>query len=262
MNSYLLSIITTTYNHGGFIQSCIGSVLSQSILKDLPPKSIQWIIVEDGSVDDTAFCISKQLEQSNLDKFDVTYIRHLGNMGAYTSFIHAFSMQPAGLYWTILEGDDMWKPDFLSKSIGFLDNNPDFIGVHSDTDYLNGTTLEKDHWKVKGRYDNIGNHYSNIPSGNIYGELLKNNFIMTCAAVFRKAALPFNNLQLFKAKNYLMSDYPFYLSLAKKHKIGYIDESLALYRCHAGGVSNDPAKRQTVVDSTLRVQDDSRRGIL
>lgn len=260
--SYLLSIVTAAYNAGGFIGEQMRSVFSQTILKDLPNKSIQWIIVDDGSSDDTAFCIEKQMAQSDLSKFDVFFLRQYTNQGAYTSFINAFSLKPSGKYWTILEGDDMWKPDFLLEAINFLDLNPDYIGVHTDTDYLKGTQLEKDHWKTCGRYDNYGVHTASIPSGNIYNELIKNNFIMTCAAVFRKSALPFNNLELFKAKNYLMSDYPFYLSLAKKHKIGYIDESLAIYRQHSGGVSNDPAKRAAIVDSTMRVQEDSRRGII
>lgn len=259
---YLLSIISTFYNHGGYVYDNLHGVFSQTLLKDLPDKAIEWIIIEDGSQDDTAFRIEKHLLSSDLSKLDIKYLRHYTNQGAYASFIDAFNLKPSGKYWTILEGDDFWKPDFLSRTIGYLEEFPDFIGVHADTDYLKGTTLEPNHWRTCGRHDNFGGWSTTMPSGNIYKELIKNNFIMTCAAVFRKSALFYNKLDTFKARGYSMSDYPFYLALAKNHKIGYIDESLAVYRIHDKGASNDPTKREKIVQDTLRIQADSLTGII
>lgn len=256
-----VSIITTCYNHKRFLESLFNGVMGQD--KSL---KIQWTIVDDGSTDgsrEEIFTLSKLLPPN----VDLTVISNLQNQGPFESLIRAGSIEQRGRYTTILEADDYWRKDFLAETVSFLDNNPSFVAVHTDTDYINvdQNTVEFSHWKTSGRYDDYGNHYDSIPSGRVFEELVKNNFIMTCSFIAKTSAFAqYNKVKAFSLPpyEYSFTDYPFYLGLARFNNIGYIDKSLAVYRVHSSSASNNPEKRSKVISDTQRMKNDAIIGRL
>lgn len=252
-----VTILTTCYNHENYIDTLFDGVIAQN-----SKYNIQWNLINDGSTDqslDKILSRSKELPTN----IDFTLISNFKNQGAFESLIRVGSIEPRGKYCCILEADDYWKPDFLYKTIQFLDSNPSYSAVHTDTDYLYSDRVELDHWKTSGRYDDFGNRLEGIPEGKIFNELVKNNFIMTCSFIGKTDCfLKYNKVKTFQNPpyEYSFTDYPFYLGLARFNNIGYIDSSCAVYRVNPSGASNNPEKRSIIVADTQRIKNDALIG--
>lgn len=98
----LFTVVIDTYNYGRFIEGCIDSVLAQ----DLPAEQREIIVVDDGSTDDTAERVRKYGN-------DVRYI-HKEN-GDYVSAIILGFQHSNGELIALLDGDDVWLPNKLSR---------------------------------------------------------------------------------------------------------------------------------------------------
>jgi len=66
-------------------------------------------------------------------------------------------------------------------------------------------------------------------SGNIFEELLKNNYICGQSLICKRENL--KNIKFDENLKYL-NDYKFYVDLAKEHKFYFIPEPLVMYRIH------------------------------
>lgn len=94
-NLPLLTIVTPTYNRAHLLPSCYGSLLRQTNM------SFQWIIVDDGSADDTESVVSS-FDDSH---FAITYVRK-ENGGKHTA-LNASHPYIRGKYVLILDSDDI-----------------------------------------------------------------------------------------------------------------------------------------------------------
>lgn len=92
--SPLLTIITPTYNRGDLLKTCYESLLRQS------DKDFQWIIVDDGSTDDTQAVVSG-FEPAG---FPIIYVKK-ENGGKHTA-LNASHPHIRGKYVLILDSDD------------------------------------------------------------------------------------------------------------------------------------------------------------
>jgi glycosyltransferase involved in cell wall biosynthesis len=111
----LVSIITPTYNHEGFIGNCVKSVLAQ--------KYSNWeqIIVDDESTDGTGDVVSQLADPR------IRYIRqkHKGIEALAHTYNHALCLCRGSLV-AILEGDDAWPIDKLAHQVPVF-RDPDVI---------------------------------------------------------------------------------------------------------------------------------------
>ena len=97
-----LSIITPTYNRGHLLDRCFRSLLAQT------DKDFQWIIVDDGSTDDTEAVVSG----FETDLFPITYVKK-ENGGKHTA-LNAAHAHIRGEYVLILDSDDYLTEDSVS----------------------------------------------------------------------------------------------------------------------------------------------------
>ncbi len=102
-NIPILSIITPTYNRGHLLGRCYDSLLGQTDLR------FEWIIVDDGSCDDTQVIVSG----FHTDRFPITYVRK-ENGGKHTA-LNAAHPHIRGDYVLILDSDDYLTPDAVEK---------------------------------------------------------------------------------------------------------------------------------------------------
>ncbi|WP_294348892.1 glycosyltransferase family A protein [uncultured Sphingobacterium sp.] len=110
----LLSIITPTYNRG----YCLGGIYQS--LKEFEFADFEWIIVDDGSSDDTASIVQVWLEEM---KINLRYITQ-ENSGKTNAVIRAFAEKPIGKYSLILDSDDVLVPgafDLFKEHVSILD---------------------------------------------------------------------------------------------------------------------------------------------
>ena len=102
MSNPYLSIITPTYNRGHLLTGCYQSLCSQT------DKDFEWIIVDDGSSDDTQTVVSGFLAAD----FPVIYIKK-ENGGKHTA-LNASHPYIRGRYVLILDSDDQLTQDAVS----------------------------------------------------------------------------------------------------------------------------------------------------
>lgn len=105
----LVSVIVPTYNRSALLQQALQSILRQ----DYP--SVQVIVVDDGSGDDTAAVVQgfpsvEYLRQANAGP---SAARNLGQRAA------------RGEYIGFLDADDLWDVDFLSTAVACLRSHAD-----------------------------------------------------------------------------------------------------------------------------------------
>lgn len=106
MEKIRVSIVTPTYNRANYIKGCYESLLKQSVF------DFEWIIVDDGSVDETESVISEFVT----DKFQITYLKKQ-NGGKHTALNYAHSCIH-GEFVLILDSDDILTPDAIETVLG------------------------------------------------------------------------------------------------------------------------------------------------
>jgi glycosyltransferase involved in cell wall biosynthesis len=211
----IVDVNIAVYNHARYLRKTLDSVLSQKT--DFP---FRLVIGDDFSTDGSRD-ILKEYEQRYPEQVKVIYQEK--NLGFDSDERNGTIMlkHSTAKYIAFLDGDDYWIDDSkLQKQISFLEANTDYsICFHK-------VMVDED---GKLKEDTITN-----PPGitTTMTDLVRGNFIHTPSVVFR------NKRKLPKWFNKAMpADYPLYLLLtANGEKIRMIDEVMAVYRVHGGGI--------------------------
>ena len=116
MSRPFVSVLIDTYNHEKFIEQAITSVLEQ----DYPSSDYEILVVDDGSTDRTPELVKKFEPR-------VTYL--VKENGGQASAFNFGIPHCRGEIVAMLDGDDWWTRDKLSKVIPIFEANPDVGGV-------------------------------------------------------------------------------------------------------------------------------------
>ncbi len=215
----LVSVCVQTYRHAAFIEQCLNSILEQ---KTSFPFEI--ILGEDESDDGTReICV--RMAESHPDKIrlflrsrkDVIYIDGKAT-GRYN--FKANVAAASGKYIAMCEGDDYWTDELkLQKQVDFLEQNPDYSICFHKVQILKSGRLCDDYiTKVPGSESGIT-------------DLAKGNYIHTPSVMF-KSGLSFP----VWFDEVLAGDYALHMLNALRGKIYCINEVMAVYRIHQGGM--------------------------
>ncbi|MCB9059590.1 MAG: glycosyltransferase [Calditrichae bacterium] len=238
--SIKVSVRIITYNHEKWIRQCLQSVLDQQTTFPFN------IIVNDDYSPDNTFRILQEIQNNNPDRIKLN--KPEINLGVFENSKRALASCD-GEFVAFLDGDDYWHdPLKLQQQVDFLEKNPHMAMVHSGFNYF----IEN-----KNQVVPFVNRNKKIPSGQIYEELLKNNFIKTCTTLVRRdVLLKFDDYDLYKSQNFRMADYPRWLSIAKKMSIGYLNDSLSTYRILDDSASRPESfeKHKAYVESIYKVK--------
>lgn len=102
-----ISVFTPTYNRAKSLEKLYQSLLNQTY------KNFEWIIVNDGSEDDTDALARKWIQEAQLD---IVYINQSNN-GKHIAMNRAVEVA-RGVFFTTVDSDDALLPDALSILIG------------------------------------------------------------------------------------------------------------------------------------------------
>jgi glycosyltransferase involved in cell wall biosynthesis len=217
MKTPLLSVACITYNHENYISQAIESWLMQKTDFD-----IEIIIGEDCSNDNTRAIIERYW-QKYPDLIRV--ITSETNVGMMPNFIRTLEACQ-GKYIALCEGDDYWTdPLKLQKQVDFLENHSEYMLCSHNVDIINdgvdilssSLSLSKDHYEFE--------------------ELLGTSMAATCSFVFRNIFWKNNYLSIFLNSGSFSGDKILVCILAEQGPAKYLDDKMAIYRRHAGGVS-------------------------
>lgn len=254
----LIAVLIPSYNHASFLPSLFQSLLDQTYT------NLQIILSDDASTDNSK-AVCDQWYPRLEGKFGggVKFIYHNTNFGdkAWSNIKLLSSEVIDADYVQYCESDDYFKPDKFEKQLTYLRANPEFNAVHTDVETIdeNGDVCPF-FWRAN-RASQTGGDPA-IPIGDIRKQLEFCNFIYTCTMLveteLHKKHFKFDFFQ--KELNTGFGDYPFFLSLSGEAKIGYIDESLSVYRILSNSLSH--GDRPWIIDRTAHILMLARNGLI
>lgn len=160
MPTSLLTIFTPTYNRAHTLPRLLESLKNQTC------KDFEWLVIDDGSTDDTQRLFREWLEYDY--GFNIRYEK-TGN-GGKNRAINKGIRYAEGRYFMILDSDDMLASDaveFICKNMPDIESNESFIGMsgkkadmatglpiglndksYSEKGYIDCTNLERDRYNL------------------------------------------------------------------------------------------------------------------
>jgi glycosyltransferase involved in cell wall biosynthesis len=207
----------TTYNHEPFIAQAIESVLAQET-----SFCAEVVIGEDLSTDRT-----REIARAYRERYPnkIRLLLQERNLGARANFVRTYKAC-RGDYIALLQGDDYWtSPHKLQRQVEFLDAHQKCtLCFHSVAQccQTEGSTPTSPSRKTRNRH-------------LLYAmeDLLEGNFIATCSVMYRNGVVSDFPSWFFETP---MGDWPAHVLHAQHGEIGYIDEVMATYRIHGGGI--------------------------
>lgn len=215
-----VSVIIPTYNRADYLPGAIQSVLDQKLR---PEQKIEIIVVDDGSTDDTEKIIKNFGNRTSYYK-----LPHSGLPAVARNF--GIAKAQADLI-AFQDSDDLWVKNKLKQQLALFDD-PQVVLC-----YGNALVMEAD-GKLTNQSVVPSSHQK---SGDIFGDLVKENFISTLTVAARKSVLEklggFNESMRIRG----LEDYELWLRLTglRFGKVKAIHRPLAYYRRHSRNVSLD-----------------------
>lgn len=213
-----VSILCITYNQAEYIQETLDSFLAQ--VTDFP---YEILIHDDCSTDGTT-AIVKRYAKRYPDKIRLFLEKENQYSKHNFEFIKDMFVNAQGTYIATCEGDDYWTDVHkLQKQVEFLDAHDDYaLCFHASEVRSEGgdrkpyvyPDVKDEHWYT-------------------HEELFRINYIPTASVMYRK-----QNYSSF-ISDMMPGDWYTHLYHAQFGKIKFIDEKMAVYRKHEGGVFYD-----------------------
>lgn len=213
----MVSVIIPTYNAAAFILKTIQSVISQTF------PSIEIIIIDDGSTDNTANIIN-ELTRINSS----IHYYHQQNKGVSAARNSGLA-KAKGEFVVFLDSDDLLEPDFILKRVLFLQNSSFYDACSSSVQIIDENDTPR---KINflGAHDNIVEQimlyrpvYSTCPSNYMFRR-----------SVLEEYKLSFNEKLSSSADKFFLLKAGLYI----KTGIIYNDvNARLLYRIHKKGMS-------------------------
>jgi glycosyltransferase involved in cell wall biosynthesis len=223
-----VSILIPVYNRENLIEETVRSAMNQTY------ENIEIIIVDNKSTDNTWSVLNKLASQDNRIKI----FQNETNIGPVRNWKRCID-EASGEYGKILWSDDLIAPEFLEKTVPFLENEDVgfvFTAVEKFTDIVKKDPANTDFIK-QGIYNT---------NGYIKGVLFSKNYpVSPGCALFRMKDLRKN--LLVDIPNKVHSDFSmhaigndlliFLLTASQYKKFAFVDETLSYFREHSNSIS-------------------------
>ena len=223
-----VSILIPVYNRGNLIEETIQSALNQTY------KNIEIIVVDNKSTDNTWDVLQKLSSQDERIKI----FQNDTNIGPVRNWKRCVD-EAVGEYGKILWSDDLIAPEFLEKTVPYLENE-DVGFVFTGTEiFIEGADKKSSHYFIgeSGIYES---------EKYINGVLFNGNYpVSPGCALFRLKDLKKN--LLVNIPNKVNSDFSmhaigndlliFLLTAHQYKKFAFVNEKLSFFRAHEGSIS-------------------------
>jgi len=225
----MVSICTQAFNQEKYIRDCLEGFIMQKT-----SFNYEILIHDDASTDHTADIIKEYIDKHPRNIKAVFQSKNQMSLGVNSLTDILFPMT-YGKYIALCEGDDYWiDPYKLQKQFDFLENNPDYGLVHTEINQF---------YEKTGQYFNNFNKLTGnvIPDGDIYEFLLMPNkyFIKTPSVMFKKKLFDeYVDYNYLDKEGIPLIDLYIWLEISKNAKIGYLEDTTAVYRVRTDSFSN------------------------
>lgn len=212
-----VSICITTYNHEKYIEECLNSIFEQEF-----NARYEIIIGNDNSSDNTE-AIIYDIMTSHPKGDRIKYFKNVPNLGYVKNTLLTFS-KASGKYIAILDGDDCWiDATKLQQQFDFLEANPDFSAVGTDSKVVYEDMPLPSH--------SFSNHVGQVLNKK---NLTDTKICQTSTLFFRKEILK----EDFPT-NIISADRCLYLLAGCYGKMKVLPGQMALYRQFSASISKN-----------------------
>lgn len=209
MKSPKITAFMAAYNVADYIEESISSILNQTF------KDFEFIIIDDGSTDDTALVVKK------FNDSRISFIQNDGNKGIPFTRNRLLELAK-GEYIAVLDSDDIAYPDRFQLQLDFFSAHPEaaLCGGHGIIINKNGTETGK---KIIAPTDDLVNM-----------RMLFSNPFINSSTMFKT--------QIFRAlngyKDYaLAEDFDLFIRISEKYSVANIDAFVVKYRIHGENIT-------------------------
>lgn len=206
-------MVVPLYNHAGYIEQAVSSVLAQGTLVR------ELLVIDDGSIDESATVMARLATRDGRIRFE-----RQANLGAHATLNTALA-QCDGELLAILNSDDVWRPGRLSALAAALDAGDGADIAASGIGFIDakGAARANDWYEAAWRAHRDGT--------SLAVALLGGNFLMTTSnLLFRRAAWDaigtFADLRYAHDLDWLLR------AVALGRRIAIVDQPLLYYRMH------------------------------
>jgi len=212
-----ISVLMPAYNAGKYIGASIDSILNQTA------PDFEFIIINDGSADDTAQIVSRYNDPR------IRYFENDGNLGIAKTYNRAIDLA-RGEYLAVAESDDINHPRRLEIS-------RDYLAAHPEIDVMSGRLATFQN-KIP-KFDRIGGvsvsaDWMAARCGPVFGELMTRH----AAQMMRASALEKHNAR-YETRYKICCDLSLIMQLLPHVKMTALKPRLTLYREHAANTSGN-----------------------
>jgi len=209
--NYFISVVINCHNGENFIEESINSVLNQSF------KNFEIIFFDNASTDKTQLKVELFLNEK------IKYFKIDNKIKLYKARNLALE-KCSGELISFLDVDDLWLENKLKFQHELFQTNPS-LGI-CYTNYFTYNEIKKTRKVI----------LKNFPKGNVFDDLIKNNFINMSTLMIKREAL--NHLDYIFNENYeIIGDYDLTIRLSRHVHAQGIHYPLSIYRWHGQNLS-------------------------
>lgn len=225
LDTPLVSVIMSAYNHERYVAQAIESVLNQTY------SNIEFLVADDNSTDGTAAQICKYD-----DKIDEI---HLFDENAYGR-LNFLSDIAKGKYIAVINSDDVWEKDKIQNQVAYMETHPENAACFTDVQCFDEDGREVD--------------YGVFPMKNMkkekwmryfceHGNCLAHPSIMIWSDLYR--GLQHSGISVFRQ----LPDFWMWLKVIQNYEIHVIQKPLIRFRFHQQG---DNANTSAFTNENIR----------
>jgi glycosyltransferase involved in cell wall biosynthesis len=227
------TVLLVTYNHAPYIAQALESVMGQTT--DFP---FEIVISEDCSTDGTRDIV-EEFARRHPERIRLLVSERNRN----DNEVIARGIRAArGEFVAYLDGDDWWTARHkLQAQVRFLESHPTCTMCY--------------HSVLRVYEDGSRPSHPSLPPGPrspmTLEDVLVRYYINSCSVAFRRSAVPELPDWYYSAD---LADWALAVLLGTRGEVGYVDEVMAAYRIHAGGVWSGVTRIQRI-EARLRFYD-------
>jgi len=233
--SPLVSIIIPLYNHEEFIVRCLDSIRDDSY----PQKEI--VIIDDGSRDSSVHIAREWLATNHDDRIVGFTLLARENRGLTKTLNELVGLAKGDLV-AVLASDDYLLPGSIAARVAYLERHTDKLAVFADcllVDY-DGNVSSKS--GLSDLHDGRKSHLNDprlLPYELVFNWCVPGPVFMARKEVYTLIG-GYN-------EHIAVEDWDFYLRVAARNRLGFIDQPVAAYR-----VRPDETTREITVQQHIR----------
>lgn len=225
MAGITLTTLVITYNHEKFIEEALEGVLMQQTEFEC-----EVIVSEDCSTDNTR-AIVERVAREHPERLRVMLSeRNLNDNTVLRRGIEA----ARGRYLALLDGDDVWTdPAKLQKQVDFLESRPDCSMCFHNARVVYDDRSHESHLYLVDEPSPVLISARKPKPLSTLEDVVRAFFAPTCSTVFRTEYL--RDMPAWY-DGLAAGDHPLHVFCAEHGYVAYLDQVMADYRVHAGGL--------------------------